>query len=76
MNPSSKLRNNLIRKIQKLSFHKLKELSRQITKGENKASSKAKTLQLAGSWHELGDDFFLELTGNLHKNRSTDRQID
>jgi hypothetical protein len=42
---------------------------------ENQFKSKDKTLKLAGSWKDLGDDFFVDLTEKLHVNRATDRQI-
>jgi hypothetical protein len=75
MNDKSKLRNNLIRKIQKLSTDKLHEINNLLGKMENQFRSKEKTLKLAGAWKDLDDDLFIELTEKLHENRSKDRQI-
>jgi hypothetical protein len=75
MNDKSKLRNNLIRKIQKLYTDKLHEITNLLGKMENQFRSKEKTLKLAGAWKDLDDDLFIELTEKLHENRSKDRQI-
>ena len=74
MTNKNRLRNNLIRKIQRLS-DKLAEMNKLLGKLENQFKSKDKTLALAGSWKDLGDDFFGDLTEKLHDNRTKDRQI-
>lgn len=76
MNAKDRLRNNLIRTIQQLSTDKLNEVTNLLGKIENQFKSKDKTLKLAGSWKDLGDDLFTDLTENLHQNRAKDRQID
>ncbi len=76
MTLENKLRNNLIRKIQRLSTDKLTEVNSLLGKIENQLKSKDKTLKLAGSWRDLSEDFFIELTENLHANRAKDRQIE
>jgi hypothetical protein len=75
MTIKNRLRNSLIRKIQQLSTDKLTEINNLLGKLENQFKSKDKTLKLAGSWKDLGDDFFVDLTENLHDNRAKDRQI-
>ena len=75
MTIKNRLRNNLIRKIQQLSTDKLTEMNNLLGKLENQFKSKDKTLKLAGSWKDLGDDFFVDLTEKLHDNRAKDRQI-
>ncbi|NOS93677.1 MAG: hypothetical protein HOP30_17300 [Cyclobacteriaceae bacterium] len=75
MTAKNKLRNNLIRKIQHLPVDKLTEITNLIGKLENPFQPKEKTLKLAGTWKDLGDDFFTDLTQNLHENRAKDRQI-
>lgn len=75
MTIKNRLRNNLIRKIQQLSTDKLTEINNLLGKLENQFKSKDKTLKLAGSWKDLGDDFFVGLTQKLHDNRAKDRQI-
>jgi len=76
MDIKNKLRNNLIRKIQRLSMDKLTEISDLLSKIENQFKSKDKTLKLAGSWKDLDKDVFNSLTEKLHDNRAKDRQID
>ncbi|KOF03963.1 hypothetical protein OB69_02855 [Roseivirga seohaensis subsp. aquiponti] len=71
----NKLRNSLIRKIQMLSTDKLTELSKELNKIESKFKSKEETLKLAGSWSDLSEDLFSDLTEDLHARRSNDRQI-
>ena len=75
MDVKNRLRNSLVRKIQRLSTDKLNELNNLLNKIENKLKSKDKTLKLAGTWKDLGDDIFIGLTERLHDNRSDDRQI-
>lgn len=65
----------MIRKIQQLSTDKLTEMNNLLGKLENQFKSKDKTLKLAGSWKDIGDDFFVDLTEKLHDNRAKDRQI-
>ena len=75
MDVKNRLRNNLIRKIQQLSTDKLAEITNLLSKIENQFKSKDKTLKLAGTWKDLGDDIFVDLTESLHDNRAKDRQI-
>ena len=75
MTIKNKLRNNLIRKIQQLPTDKLTEMNNLLDKFENQFQSKDKILKLAGSWKDLGADFFIDLTKKLHERRATDRQI-
>lgn len=75
MNVRNKLRNTLVRRLQRLSTDKLNEINNLLGKIESQLKSKEKTLKLAGTWKDLGDDFFTDLTENLHNNRANDRQI-
>lgn len=75
MDMSNQLRSKLIRTIQRLSLEKLEILANQIKKIENKERVKEQTLLLAGSWKDLGEEFFQDLTKNLHQSRLNDRQI-
>ena len=75
MDIKNRLRNNLIRKIQQLSTDKLAEITNLLSKLENQFKSKDKTLKLAGTWKDLGDDIFTDLTERLHDSRAKDRQI-
>lgn len=76
MNVKNRLKNKLIRKIQQLSADKLTEISNLLGKIENQVKSKDKTLKLAGSWKDLSEDTFIDLTEKLHDHRAKDRQID
>lgn len=76
MDVKKKLRNNLINRIQQLSADKLTEISDLLNKSENQLKSKDQTLQLAGTWKDLNDEVFVDLTEKLHDNRRKDRQID
>jgi hypothetical protein len=74
MDVKKRLRNNLIRKIQQLSTDKLTEMSNLLSKIENQFKSKDKTLKLAGTWKDLGDEILIDLTEKLHEHRAKDRQ--
>ncbi len=75
MDSKNKLRNSLIRKIQQLPAHKLKQVNNLLDEIEVHANSKQETLQLAGSWKDLNEELFSDLTSNLHYQRNNDRQI-
>jgi hypothetical protein len=75
MNVKNRLRNNLVRKLQQLSADKLTEINNLLSKIESQIKSKDKTLKLAGTWKELDDSLFNEMTEKLHDNRANDRQI-
>lgn len=70
MNAKNRLRNNLIRKIQQLSTDKLTEITNVLSKIENQFKSKDKTLKLSGTWKDLDNDTFIDLTEKLHSNRT------
>jgi hypothetical protein len=74
MDVKKRLRNNLIRKIQQLSTDKLTEMSNLLSKIENQFKSKDKTLKLAGTWKDLGDEILIDLTEKPHEHRAKDRQ--
>jgi hypothetical protein len=42
---------------------------------ERQTKSKEKTLKLAGTWKDLDDSFFNEMTEKLHEKRANDRLI-
>jgi hypothetical protein len=76
MDVKNTLRNNLMRKIERLPADKLTEIDNLLQKIESQFKSKEKTLQLAGAWKDLDDDLFIDLTEKLHDNRAKDRQLD
>jgi hypothetical protein len=75
MTVKDRLRNNLIRRIQRLSADKLTEVNDLLGNLEKRFKSKDKTLNMAGSWKDLGGDFFVDLTEKLHDNRANDRKV-
>jgi hypothetical protein len=75
MNVKNRLRNSLVRKLQQLSADKLTEINDLLSKIESQLKSKDKTLKLAGTWKDLDDSFFYEMTEKLHNNRANDRKI-
>jgi hypothetical protein len=75
MNVKNRLRNSLVRKLQQLSADKLSEINILLSKIESQIKSKDKTLKLAGTWKDLDDSFYNDMTENLHDNRAIDRQI-
>ena len=75
MDSNNRLRNSLVKKIQQLPAGKLKQVDNLLAEIEDQIDSKEKTLQLAGSWKDLDDELFSDLTSNLHQNRNNDRQI-
>jgi hypothetical protein len=58
-----------------LSADKLIEINNLLGQIENQLKSKEKTLNLAGTWKDLDESFFVEMTDKLHDNRANDRQI-
>ncbi len=72
MNVKNRLRNNLIRKIQQLPIAKLTEINVLLRKIEGQLKKTDKTLTFAGIWRDMDNDFFTELTDNLHDNRQQD----
>lgn len=75
MDSKNKLRNNLIQKIQQLSDDKLEQVNDLLDEMEAHENSKQITLQLAGSWKDLNEELFNDLTSSLHYKRNNDRQI-
>jgi 2'-5' RNA ligase len=76
MKLKNRLRNNLIRKLGQLSTDKLNEINELLSKIETQVNSKEKTLGLAGSWNNIDESIFIDLTNNLHSNRANDRSFE
>lgn len=76
MKIKNKLRNKLLRKIQGLPAKKLSEINDFLNKNEKHSHIRKKILDMAGSWKDLEETFFNELTEKLHGNRANDRNID
>ena len=70
----AQIRNQLLRKIQKIPNDKLKELNDYITKLEGKPESKSKALSFAGAWSDIDNSVFHDLTENLIRNRQRNKK--
>jgi hypothetical protein len=75
MTVKNRLRNKLVRLIQGLSADKLTEVDNILDKIEHQLKSKENTLKLAGSWKDLDNDLFSDLTDKLHFHRISDRDL-
>ena len=71
----NRLRNKLIRLIQRLSTDKLTEVNNVLDKIEQQFKSKENTLKLAGAWKDMDNDLFSDFTDKLHFHRTSDREI-
>lgn len=67
-------RNQILRRISKIPHDKLKELDDYVSKLEKEISSSSKAMSYAGSWHDIDESTFNELTHNLMMNRHKNRQ--
>lgn len=70
---TKELRNRIIDRINKLSTEKLENVDHFIDRIE-KINNKEEILSYAGSWEDIDDDLFKELTMDLHQKRSSERK--
>lgn len=64
---------NLIRRINNLSQNKINALENYLDTIEQSNNSKEEILSFTGIFKEFDDDFFSELTNELHYNRKSGR---
>ncbi len=67
-------RNQILRRISRIPKDKLKDLDEYVSKLEHSVGNKSRTLSFAGSWQDLDDDVFDDLTVNLISNRKRNRR--
>jgi len=72
MTTDTQIRNQLIRRIQKIPSNKLKEL---VAKLELSSPKKDKNLSFAGAWTNLDSELFHNLTEKLIDNRQRSKII-
>jgi len=72
MTTDTQIRNQLIRRIQKIPSNKLKEL---VAKFELSSPKKDKNLSFAGAWANLDSELFHNLTEKLIDNRQRSKII-
>jgi len=75
MTTDTQIRNQLIRRIQKIPSNKLKELNELVAKLELSSPKKDKNLSFAGAWANLDSELFHNLTEKLIDNRQRSKII-
>jgi hypothetical protein len=73
MNTEFRIRSQILRRIQKVPSHRLKELNDFISKLERSAGRKDRILSFAGAWQNIDSSTFDEFTENLISNRQKNR---
>lgn len=74
MNTDTQIRNQLIRRIQKIPSNRLKELNELVAKLELTSPKKDKNLSFAGAWAKIDSEAFNNLTENLIDNRQLNKR--
>ena len=73
---NTQIRNQILKKIQRIPADRLKELEVFVSKLEETTNKKAINLSFSGAWENIDDDLFSELTDNLiDKRQRTKRRI-
>ena len=73
----AQIRQQIFRKIRRIPSNQLNDLNDYLSKLEQTTEKSSKTLSFAGSWRNIDDSAFEELTNNLISNRSKNsRRID
>ena len=67
---TNRIRNQILRKIQKISSDKLIELDDFVTTLEQTSDKRDKIFSFAGTWENIDDTTFNELTEHLISNRN------
>lgn len=65
MTTETKIRNQILKRIQRIPMEQLSELDEYLRKLETQISKKKKVLSYAGAWKDLDEDVFRELTDGL-----------
>jgi len=66
----NQIRQQILRKIRRIPSNRLKVLNEYLSKLEQSTEKKSKIISYAGSWNNLEESAFNELTDNLIKNRN------
>ena len=70
MKAYTQIRQQIFRKIRKIPSDKLDDLNDYLSKLEQTTDHSSKTLSFAGSWNNIEDSAFDDLTVNLISNRN------
>jgi hypothetical protein len=65
MTKATKIRNQILRKIERMPEEQLTELDKFLKKLELEKTKKNKILSYAGAWKDMDDDIFREFTSEL-----------
>lgn len=68
------IRQNIVKRVKRISSDKLEKLVNFINKLEKNTEKKSKILSYAGSWKNIDKKVFDELTKNLISNRSKNKR--
>ncbi len=66
----NQIRQQILRKIRRIPSNKLKDLNEYLSRLEQSIEKKSKIISYAGSWNNIEETAFNELTDNLIKNRN------
>jgi hypothetical protein len=70
----SQIRNQIVRRIQKIPSGKLKKLQKFVDELENNTTKETRTLSYAGSWNDINESVFKNLTTDLIQNRQKNKR--
>lgn len=70
MKADTQIRQQIFRKIRRIPLEKLSDLNDYLSKFEQTSCISSKTLSFAGSWNNIDESVFDELTENLISNRN------
>jgi len=70
MKADTQIRQQIFRKIRRIPSEKLNDLNDYLSKLEQTSGKPSKTLSFAGSWNNIDESVFDELTENLISNRA------
>lgn len=69
MNTESKMRSQILKRIQRIPSYRLNELNDFVSKLERTIGKKDRNLSFAGVWENMESSIFDEFTANLISNR-------
>ena len=75
MKADTQIRQQIFRKIRRIPSEKLNDLNDYLSKLEQASAKSSKTLSFAGSWNNIDESVFDELTENLISNRNNDYSL-
>lgn len=74
MKTETQIRNQILRRIQRIPGDKLKDLSDYVAKLEQNINKKEKILSYAGAWENMDDSVFEELTEKIISRRERNKR--